>query len=542
MFKLLIADDEAGSREWLAREIRWEEHDICLVGPAADGAEAWDLFEEESPEIILTDIRMPGMDGIELARAALARTPGVRILVISGHDEFAYAKACLEIGVCGYILKPAPPEEILQAVLKERDSLLARQADERVWASFRGQLQGSIPFLREQFLRELWQGDAEGAGLADRLRFLQIPVEPDRPAVTLLAEVKDNVEFYLHHDEKERQLIWYAMFGLTEAVLGEAGCAARLERGRVGALVYGAPDYAGEGLAGLAAKLAQTLLDQARAHLPCALAIGIGGVAETIAASHRSYAQARQALLLQARYPGESLADHDSGQGQQAPFLSHVEEERLAANLETGDTGEPVRALLEYLLGGEPAGRTPACPDWRRENGLALAGAMARIARRNGLTLREALADEDYALLMRGGPDGEPAEVKRWWETQFGRLGQAISKLQSHKLRACIKKAQEYIEAHLAETISLARVARMVYMSPSYLSRLFREQTGENFSEYITRRRMAEARRLLDEGDKKVYEIAAAVGYADAAYFGRVFRQFYNVTPTDYRAGRRETT
>ena len=223
MFKLLIADDEAGSREWLAQEIHWEEHDICLVGPAVDGTEAWRLFEAENPEIILTDIRMPGLNGIDLARAVFVRNPRTRILVISGYDEFAYAKACLEIGVSGYILKPTPPEEILQAVLKERDVLLARQADEAVWASIRNQLRESLPLLREQFLRELWRGEADNATIAERLSFLQFPLSPGQPAVAIVLEVKDQIEFYRNHDEKERQLIWLAIYNLTQAVLGETG-------------------------------------------------------------------------------------------------------------------------------------------------------------------------------------------------------------------------------------------------------------------------------------------------------------------------------
>lgn len=543
MFKLLIADDEAGSREWLAQEIPWENHDICLVGPAVDGTEAWRMFNEENPEIILTDIRMPGMNGIDLARAILERSPRSRILVISGHDEFSYAKACLEIGVSGYILKPTPPEEILQAVLKERDLLLARQEDEEVWVLFRNQLQSSIPFLREQFLRELWHGEIEAGVLSERLRFLQIPLDSGQPVMTMVIEVKDTMAFFLDHDEKERQLIWFAMYNMTQAVLAESGCAARLERGGVGALLYGAPGIYGGELTSLAGRIAQAILDQARINIPCALAIGIGGIAEDAARSYRSFEQAKQALLAQTGFAVESLANHASYHDHQLPSLSLVDEERLSVELETGQSAEMVHAMIEYLLASDNSSvKHPAASAWRRETGWVLAGMLARIAQSNGLSVREITPADDYALLMRGGPDDEPANEVRWWETQFGRLGGAIRKLQNNKLRVCIRKAKEYIEANLAETVGLAEVARVVYMSPSYLSRLFREQTGENFSEYVTRRKMEEARRLLDAGEKRVYEIAAAVGYADPAYFGRVFRQFFNVTPTDYRTGSRDAT
>lgn len=198
MFKLLIADDEAGSREWLAHEIPWEENDICLVGPAADGCEAWQLFTLEEPEIILTDIRMPGMDGIELAREAIARCPRTRVLVISGYDEFAYAKSCLEIGVSGYILKPCPREEILRAVLKERDFLLAKRADEQQRAFLEAKLETSMPLLREQFVRDLLRGVVEESALDEQVRFLGLTVDPSQLVVALDLEVEDNAHLYMN--------------------------------------------------------------------------------------------------------------------------------------------------------------------------------------------------------------------------------------------------------------------------------------------------------------------------------------------------------
>ena len=335
-------------------------------------------------------------------------------------------------------------------------------------------------------------------------------------------------------------MIWLALYNLAQSALGEAGCAVRLERGGVGALVYPPPGASVEMLADQADRIARTLLDQARSNLPCALSIGIGG-AEDVAGSYRSFAQAKQALLMQTKFAVESLAAHAGcySQEQQLPFLSAVDEERLSASLETGAANETVHAVIQYLLGSAPFAN-PDAGDWRRETGWVLTGALTRIAQRNGLILRGIMPAEDYALLLRGGPTDEVDAEVAWWETVFGRLGHAIGKLQSNTLRACIRKAKEYIEGNLSGTIGLAQVAREVYMSPSYLSRLFREQTGENLSEYITRRRMEEARRLLDAGEKKVYEVASAVGYADPAYFGRVFRQYFSVTPTEYRAGNRD--
>ncbi|HEX3045328.1 MAG TPA: helix-turn-helix domain-containing protein [Bacillota bacterium] len=538
MFKLLIADDEAGSREWLAQEIPWEAHDICVVGPAVDGTAAWAMFQAENPELILSDIRMPGMSGIELAQAALTLNPRVRVIVISGHDEFAYAKSCLELGVSGYILKPSPREEILAIILKERDLLLARQADEAERNLLQTQLQNSLPLLREQFLRELFRGEAEASNLNEKLRFLQLPEWVRFPVVVLNIEAENRTLFYRNFSEKERQLILLKTVHLVETALAETGFAVRI-RGGVGALIFGEPDTEASELENLADRIARAILDQARSQLPCALKIGIGAGVEDISQVYNSFEKAQKAFRLQTQLGVETIASHSQwvpGESELLPLFLPNDEERLIISLETDQEGGAIHSILQPLFYQEPGIEPKRFEDAQQEMGWVLTGAIIRIAGRSGLLMREVITAEDYALLMQGGPDPRTGEPLRWWEIQFGNLGNAMRKLRNSSQRGCIRKVKEYVEGHLHENISLAQVSRAVYLSPSYLSRLFREQTNENFSEYITRRKMEEARRLLEQGDLKIYEVAAAVGYTDPAYFGRVFRQYYHVTPNDYRS------
>jgi Response regulator containing CheY-like receiver domain and AraC-type DNA-binding domain len=541
MFKLLIADDEAGSREWLAQEIPWEDNDICIVGPAVDGTEAWQMIQEEKPEIVLTDIRMPGLSGIDLAKAIMEKFPCTRIIVISGYDEFAYAKACLEIGVSGYILKPSPPKEILAAVLKECEILYQRRVDEEAQARIRNQLENSRPLLQEQFLQELFQGNLLAENdLAERLDFLRLPVNPKGPVIVLLCRVEDQTGFYLNHSEKERQLIWLAIYNLVMSVGGRllesAGLVTRLERGLVGALIGSGPTETSSNLIQEADNYARTILDEARLQLPCALQIGIGGIASTLFQADRSFEQAKQALHLQSSFGVEAIAKHsgDLSAGSSAQILSPNDEERLSVCLETGQSLETISLILQKLFLVKGSGPTQSS-EYSRETGWMLVAALVRIAQGAGLVLHEVLEEADYALLMKGGPQGQPGQLIEWWQTQFGRVGHAIRKMTHTSLRSCIRQVKEYIDNHMTETISLSQAARSVFLSPSYLSRLFREQTNESFSEYVTRRKMEVARSLLEEGEKKVYEIASAVGYTDPAYFGRVFRQYFNVTPTDYK-------
>lgn len=530
MFKLLIADDEPGSREWLAQEIAWEDHDICIIGPAVDGIQAWQLIQEEKPEIILTDIRMPGMNGIDLAKLVMTHYPHSRILVISGYDEFSYAKSCLEIGVSGYILKPSPSEEILAAVLKECQILVQKRVNDEAQAQMRIQLEASQPMLREQFLRELFQGELEEKDLQERLGFLQLPLEPEQSVVAIVCKVEDHAGLYLNYQEKERQLIWLSIYHLVTTAFAEAGLATRMERGLIGGLIFGDPS--GGDLSKIADGLARDILDEARLQLPCALQIGIGGEAPGLIEAARSFEQAKQALRFQSSLGVEAIATHSTMETQVPMFLPR-DEERLNVCLETGQAPETIRLILQQLFS---AGlKLPEQNQWQRETGWILTGALVRIAQRAGLKVSEVLKEDEYALLMQGGPAGPTEYLIEWWESLFDQVGHGIRKMTNTSLRGCIHQVKEYIDKHLAETISLSQAARSVFLSPQYLSRLFREQTNESFSDYVTRRKMEVARSLLESGEKKIYEVAVAVGYTDPSYFGRVFRKYYNVTPMDYK-------
>jgi two-component system response regulator YesN len=392
------------------------------------------------------------------------------------------------------------------------------------------QLEAIRPLLQEQFLRELFQGELEENDIKERLGFLHLPMVPGQSVAAMVCKVEDQVGLYLNYNEKERQLIWLSIYNLTATALANTGLVTRLERGLVGGLIIGSPP--GGELPQIADGLARDILDEARLKLPCALQIGIGGVAPSLIEAAHSFEQAKQALRLQSNLGVETIAVH-STKVTQVSTLFPSDEEKLSVCLETGQSPETIHLILQQLFstGMESSEQNT----WQRETGWILTGALARIAQRAGLTVREALEEDAYALLMQGGPTGPPEYLIEWWETLLGQLGHAICKMTHTSLRGCIRQVKEYIDIHLAETISLSQVARSVFLSPSYLSRLFREQTNESFSEYVTRRKMEVARSLLESGEKKVYEVASAVSYADPAYFGRVFRQYFNVTPTDYK-------
>lgn len=340
----------------------------------------------------------------------------------------------------------------------------------------------------------------------------------------------------MNYDERERQIIWFGMYNMVESALEGFGLAARLERGGVGAIIFGQTERSPEELLATADRVTRGILDQARLSLPCAIAVGIGSVVAGLSLAYRSFDLARQALRSRSQLGVEAIVTHvQSGLGERRwPLLLPAEEERLGISLEAGDSTREIKETLRCLYDPENPGIH--LRDRQRELGLVLAGVLARIAHRNDLAVRDVLEEEDYALLLQGGPEGSPSVLVSWWESQFGQLGRAIRKRKNASLRTCIRQVQEFIEAHLAEEITLSRAARHVFMSPSYLSRLFREQTSEGFSEYVTRRKMEEARRLLEQGEVKIYEVAAAVGYADPAYFGRVFRRYFGMTPSEYRS------
>jgi two-component system response regulator YesN len=187
LYTFILVDDEPEIREGIRNSIPWKELGFFFAGACADGYEALELAERIQPDAVLTDINMPFLDGLSFTDRLLTASPGTKVLIISGYDDFEYARKALQLQVYDYIVKPVTPGE-LRAILEKLRAALNREREERLNMNhIKEQLARSIPLLRERFLSRLVEGKIEGEAARERIRYFGLPCPPKTRLISALS-------------------------------------------------------------------------------------------------------------------------------------------------------------------------------------------------------------------------------------------------------------------------------------------------------------------------------------------------------------------
>lgn len=511
--KLMIVDDEPIIRTGLASVISWKELGMTLLTPAASAEEALERLAVEKPQILLTDIRMKGKTGLELAEEACGILPELEVIILSGYGDFAYAQQALRQGVGDYLLKTSKPEEIMKAVMQAKRRLLER------W--------------EEQFRAErLWKEK-------ERRQFLQWVIEGEAPPGSevppfLLSEKGARDEIWQvvvteadgwGDSASSPSLLLFAVQNMLEDLLPGASflvqrerliCALRMERDRERRL-----------------RRLGHAADGVERQLKCRLRMGVGEPADGPERVHHGYATAmatfRYHALIQAR-----ILDYNGIAGRKGgrTVLTQDEETRLASLLLDWDA-VGLRAWTGRLIDG-----LTDDPECTVESYMACIHSAVLAAHRwLARTLRVLGREDEYRMEPWSADENEAAgmreELFRYLHDMMtfyhNRLGESQK---SH-----VERAKAFIESCPAQELSLQQVAAHVHLHPGHLSELFKKETGITFGDFVTGMRMRKAMQLLTVTPAKVSEVALMVGYEDVKYFSRLFKKHTGKTPSEYREG-----
>lgn len=518
--KVLIADDEPHICTLLKYLIKWDELGLTLGGTFSGGGEVLDYLAHDTADILLCDIEMPGVDGLELMRELSAANRELKVIVVSGFRNFEYVRAALQYGACNYLLKPIDEKE-LNSVLRDvvssvEKSPLARSTIMRV--SGRLQLLELLrrPSTRQQlgqinqtygyhFLPGVFQvlcavfpGEDPNSD-APRL-IMRMFEEILRPK---LADFCQEYEFYredsLHlcvlfnTESAGAETLYAALDGLLHSTLVELGC---------------------------------------KTQNP--VVIGVGRLAEDFPQAHQSYLTARQALCARWFAPERRIL-----------YAADAPDAAAAGELLTGEEKRELTARVQEI----DADGVQACVDrlFRRSERM--------LAQRPSLVpkfVRELLTCLLGAL---AGADSPVEDAEKWMEETLlqleacctmQELRQRAGSLIGQQINACLaeklsnvaayaQQAKGYIDRHYQEPITLELLAGHLNINPTYLSVVFKNELHMNYSKYLTMVRMEKAKELLRQCDRNLTQIAQAVGYNRTAYFSSVFKAYTGIKPLEYR-------
>ncbi|MBM7568218.1 response regulator transcription factor [Paenibacillus sacheonensis] len=536
MYALLIVDDEKWVRKGLRLTIDWEAEGIEVLGEARDGEEALRMIEERTPDFIISDIKMPRMDGLALLEAVKARRLPTKMIMISGYSDFSYAQKALKCGVVDYVLKPIEETQILGVIRKCVDELKQEQDNHRHLEQITGCMRESLPLARQRFLEDLLLGENGFGHSRDTTReALDIRLNPDRLQVIAVHVYAWGANA---DDPGSRSLLRYGLGNMAEeigALAGEVMACPLDEREEADLAILLSSSRSHDAAI---TDAMNALMKSASQYLNMGITIGVSRE-RTMSELPASFREAVSACAY-AFYEGYGKVYEAA----RRPASSAL------PSLHPGQIGPP--GWDSRLVHAIKLNKDAMVNDLAEELFQHIRASAAKYA---PLTLRkgvENLLQEVEQKLEAGYQSGKAAdhdnpgiqirlrlpwcsvdELQSELPALFQQLLQVTGTLGNRK--RVIELALDYLEAHAADAVTMNGVAEHFYLNPSYFSKLFHEETGETFSKCLARFRIDRAKLLLKDTKLKVYEVAEKVGYQDFRHFTKVFKEQEGITPGQYR-------
>lgn len=545
---LIIVEDELRLRNSLANNIPWEEHGIEVVGLAANGLEALALAERKRPDLMLVDVQMPGMDGLALVQRLREKQETrtfMKFIILSGHDSFSFAQTAMEQGVSRYLLKPAGEKVILEAVLEAGEELRQELEQWRKQAALQEKWRENLPFLQNVFFQQWMNGRYEKEELVRRAKDYYVGLKRNSRIAAALVEADpaaDPAEASPGLPEgsgtaggpERGELPWlaFSLQCMAKEMLPEPECYVSSDPEGSTLLIFLLADSEEDNEALLrVGSSVMRLLSRAREMLKTSFSAGLCGRTGGLEELGALCIQARRALAERMVYGSDIVIpyrEQDSrSRGMEAqPAL----EKALEIALETADEEQAMAALGGLWESGLGHAETA---EEVQETVLYLISLFVRIIRKQGWSVRS-VVEGDMAFFENVKLLGTREQTWSWLARTVKKIAGYVRKQRSTTNNQAIKSILSIVDQEIDRDITLHMVADRLYVNSSYLSRLFKQETGVSFSAYVLERKMERAKSILQDGGK-VYDAARLVGYRDVSYFTKVFRKYWGVTPGEMK-------
>jgi two-component system response regulator YesN len=528
--KLIIVEDEVRLRNSIAYLIPWEEHGIEVIGVYGDGLEGLHWTQHAKPDILLLDIEVPGINGLQLAEQALLLNPSTKIVILSGHDEFKFAQTAIELGISKYLLKPAGDLEILSAVneavgqlKREREKQYRRMKLEQKWEE-------NIPRLQEGFLQNWLSGRYDAWEIDRKSEELQLALHSDYVYAVVALDIDPLSEDEQRFSHKDQQLLQFSLLCIVREFASESRTYLSFN------------DYAGltilvftqksdeqehEFMSGLNAAVSK-LQSLVKDCLKLTASAGIGWLCSGLTIRN-SYQQAVQALHERMIYGRDIVIPFrqglDANQSGAAVSVQQLER-KLEAALQTGDRELTMSVVEQLFHAGIESAETK---EQIEEYVICLQGLLIRSIQLKGWLVRE-VVKEDYVYFRNLELLLNKEQIQSWLIRTLRHIIEYDQSNRHENNHEFIREAVRMIDGQLDQEISLYGIAEKLFVSSSYFSRLFKQEIGIPFSQYVTGKKMERAKELLLDGNK-VYDTVLMTGYRDISYFTKVFRKYWGITP-----------
>ncbi len=534
LYRIMLVDDEEEVRTSIIKKIKWEETGFIVVGDAENGQDALDKIEIYEPDVILTDIKMPYIDGLELARRVKKNYPSIRIVIFSGFDEFEYAKQAIQCKVTEYIVKPVNGEELTQILIQIRNSLDKELEEKRSIKTLRDSYKKNLPLLKEHFFLDMVHGKMDAETIALKLQEYDLQNLIGSNLVIASTEISistDTVDISHPYNEQD-YLTLLVERCLEEKLGGIYEYALFHSSGRIH-MIIALNEF--QSLLNLMGLLNHACKECKRIH-NLDITIGLGEAYPQFEQVKQSYKEAKAALGYQKIMgKGVTIYIKDVEPLNHRKRVEFVTEKDLIAAIKFGGKEDVLQCIqgtfdnmheqklhtVEYQL-----------------YIVSFVHMIVKLLNETGIDpLHIFESTVDLNDLITSLQDSE--DLKKWLLQVCNKISDHIGKDREHTTQNVINSAKLFIEKNYSDALlSVEMLCQHLHITPTYFSTIFKKETGQSYVSYLTQLRMEKAKEFIELSDEKTYVIARKVGYEDPNYFSYVFKKQYGVSPSRFREKR----
>lgn len=545
MLKIFLAEDEVIVRETIKRMIPWEDLGFELVGEAADGEMALPLLLRQKPDLLITDIKMPFMDGLTLAKVAKKEISGLKVVILSGYDDFNYAKQAINIGVEDYLLKPITKNALIERLTEIRSRYEHEKTQKEYYEKFHREMQAYEKNSSRDFFEALVSGSMD---------MMEIYRRSEKLGLDIVAEAYNVLIFTMNCEEdfsgqREGYSEWEAeSLELLEEFFSE-NTSAMLFRCNIfsyGVLIKGQKETIEENTRSCVSEI-QRILD--RKEQKRQWFVAAGEPVERLSQIQKSYYSASRAFSQRYLYDEnilyynemasmekKNVTEDDSTYLQKVDVnaLNPVILQKFLSNGLLEETENFVKDYF-YAIGQEPLESLV----FRNYVTLNVRFSVMSFLKEIGCDTRTLEQEDTEDVLSESSKSLENAIA--YAEKIISQAIALRDQNSGNKNRSILKTAVDFIDSHyMEEDMSLNKAANAANVSANHFSALFSQNMGQTFIEYLTNLRMNKAKEYLRCTSMRSSEIAGEIGYKDAHYFSYLFKKTQGMTPSDYRKARED--
>jgi two-component system, response regulator YesN len=547
VYKLILVDDEEEVRKGVLEKIKWTSLGYEIVGEAENGKDAFEIAERVCPDVVITDIKMPFMDGITLCEKLKYKFPMTKVIILTGFDEFDYAKKAIQLNVIEYVLKPISAEE-LTGVLKIVKSRLDDEiANKENLQNLKEYYRKSLPILREKFLSSLISNTINKDEIHEKSKTYRLNLEGNRFLASIISidfynifgqrnsdEYPDLTENEMFSKAYDKDLMKFAVLNIAEEIIKKHHLEIIFLHNDQIVILSVSKQENSEELLERTLIILEEIRYNIEKYLKFTVTIGVGSICNEPMNLSYSYENAFKALDYRLILGNNRIIYIEDLEPESDRWIEfdELKEHSLVSSIKVGNITE-MKETLENLF--EEIVDAKATFNDYQIYFLGIMTTILKVAKDMKVNM-DSVFGLNFNLLVEMYKLNDIREVKEWIKGICIKIMSHICIERQDSCKLLVRKAKEYVESKYYENdLTIEKVCKYLHISPNYFSTIFKKETKLTFVSYLTQVRMNTAKDLLRQTNLKFFEIAEKIGYSEPNYFSYCFKKNLGISPSEYR-------